>query len=267
MVWQPEVDELERRRRLAEQMGGPEAIARQHDHGKLTVRERVDAFADPRSFQEIGVLAGTATYKDDKLVSFTPANSVAGLCTLNGRKVVVSGGDFTVRGGAADASVGRKSYYIQDIALQWRLPYIRLLDATGGSVRTFEQLGRTYIPDNPGTSSAQKLLCTVPVVSAVLGSVAGLPAVEACLAHFNLMVKGTTQVFAGGPPVVKAALGYDITKEELGDERTQVYQGGVIDNLVENEQEAFAMIRRFLSYMPDNVWEMPPRIEPDDDPS
>jgi len=267
MVWQPEIDELERRRRLAEQMGGPESIARQHSHGKLTVRERISALADPGSFQEIGVLAGSATYKDDKLVVFTPANSVAGLCTLDGRKVVISGGDFTVRGGAADASVGRKSYYIQDIALQWRLPYIRLLDATGGSVRTFEQLGRTYIPDNPGTSSAQKLLCTVPVVSAVLGSVAGLPAVEACLAHFNLMVKGTTQVFAGGPPVVKAALGYDITKEELGDERTQVYQGGVIDNLVENEQEAFSMIRRFLSYLPDNVWEVPPRIESNDDPN
>ncbi len=267
MVWQPELDELKRRHELAKQMGGPEGIERQHSHGKLTVRERIAALADPGSFQEIGVLAGRGVYENDTLVGFTPANSVIGLCSLNGRKVVLSGGDFTVRGGAADAAVAGKVYHAAELAMQWRLPYIRLLDATGGSVRTFEILGRTYIPDNPGTPTATKLLGVVPVVSAVLGSVAGLPAVEACMAHFNLMIKGTSQVFAGGPPVVKAALGYDITKEELGDERTQAYQGGVIDNVAQNEYEAFDMIRRFLSYLPDNVWEMPPRVESTDAPN
>ncbi len=268
MVWQPEIDELKYRQHLAEQMGGEEGIARQHARGKLTVRERIAALADPGSFQEIGGLAGSATYDGDKLVAFRPANSVIGLCTLNGRKVVISGGDFTVRGGAADAAVGNKAGHAQKLALDWRLPYIRLLDATGGSVRTFEQIGRTYIPDaNPYSAVAGQLLCIAPVVSAAMGSVAGLPAVEACLAHFNLMVKGTSQVFPGGPPVVKAALGYDITKEELGDERTQVYQGGVIDNVAENEEEAFNMVRRFLSYMPDNIWQVPPRVEPTDDPS
>ena len=268
MVWEQEIDELKYRRHLAEQMGGAEGIARQHSRSKLTVRERIAVLADPGSFQEIGGLAGSATYDGDKLVAFTPANSVIGLCTLNGRKVVISGGDFTVRGGAADAAIGNKAACAQKLALDWHLPYIRLLDATGGSVRTFEQLGRTYIPDaNPNCVFAGQLLGIAPVVSAVLGSVAGLPAVEACLAHFNLMVKGISQLFPGGPPVVKAALGYDITKEELGDERTQVYQSGVIDNVVENEEEAFGMIRRFLSYMPDNVWQMPPRVEPTDDPN
>ncbi len=265
MVWQPEIDELKYRRHLAQQMGGKEGIERQHSRGKLTVRERVAALADPESFQEIGGLAGSATYDGDKLVAFRPANSVMGLCTLNGRKVVIHGGDFTVRGGAADAAVNKGNP--QKLAREWRLPYVRLLDATGGSVRTFEQIGRTYIPVSPGTHGVEQLLCTVPVVSAVLGSVAGLPAVEACLAHFSLMVKGISQVFPGGPPVVKAALGYDISKEELGDEQTQVYQGGTIDNLAENEEEAFNMIRGFLSYMPANVWEMPPRIEPTDNPN
>jgi acetyl-CoA carboxylase carboxyltransferase component len=266
MVWQSEIEELKHRKQLAEQMGGSEGIDRQHGRGKLTIRERIEALADLGSFQEIGALAGSAQYDDDKLVAFTPANSVAGLCTLNGRKVALSGGDFTVRGGAADAAIGNKGGYTQKLALEWHLPFVRLLDATGGSVRTFEQIGRTYIPDaNPGAVITSQLLCTAPVISAVLGSVAGLPAVEACLAHFNIMVKGISQVFPGGPPVVKAALGYDITKEELGDERTQVYQSGVIDNLAETEQEAFEMIRRFLSYMPQNVWEMPPRVEPMDD--
>jgi len=116
------------------------------------------------------------------------------------------------------------------------------------------------------TPGIEGLLCEVPVVSAALGSVAGLPAVDACLAHFNVMVKGISQVFPGGPPVVKAALGIDITKEELGDERTQVFESGVIDNLADTEAEAFEMIRQFLGYLPGNVWQMPPRAEPADDP-
>jgi acetyl-CoA carboxylase carboxyltransferase component len=266
MVWQPEIDELKYRQQLAQQMGGEEGIARQRRRGKLTVRERIDALSDAGSFQEIGGLAGTATYEGDKLVAFTPANTVIGISRLNGRKVVLNAGDFTVRGGAADAAIGNKGGYAQRLALEWRLPYIRLLDAAGGSVRTFEKIGRTYIPVSASTPGIEQLLCTVPVVSAVLGSVAGLPAVEACLSHFSLMVKGISQVFPGGPPVVQAALGYDITKEELGDERTQIYEAGVIDNLAQSEADAFDMIRRFLSYLPANVWQLPPRTTPHDDP-
>ena len=268
MVWQPEIDELKQRKELAAQMGGKEGIERQHSRGKMTVRERISALTDSGSFQEIGSLAGSATYDDDnKLQSFTPANLVTGICTLNGRKAVIEGGDFTVRGGASDASIGSKKIHALEMAEEWRLPYIRLLDATGGSVRTFEKIGYTYVSDNLSTPVAARLLYKVPVVSAVLGSVAGLPAVESCMAHFNVMIKGRTQVFPGGPPVVKAALGYDISKEELGDERTQVYESGVIENLAENEMEAFSMIKRFLSYLPQNVWEVPPRTEPADDPN
>jgi acetyl-CoA carboxylase carboxyltransferase component len=266
MVWQPEIDELNYRMELARQMGGEEGIARQRRRGKLTVRERIDTLSDPGSFQEIGGLAGSATYEGEKLVAFTPANTVIGISRLGGRKVVLNAGDFTVRGGAADAAIGNKGGYAQKLASEWRLPYIRLLDAAGGSVRTFEKIGRTYIPVSSSTPGIEQLLCTVPVISAVLGSVAGLPAVEACLSHFSLMVKGMSQVFPGGPPVVKAALGYDITKEELGDERTQIYEAGVIDNLAESEADAFHMIKRFLSYLPANVWQMPPRTEPHDDP-
>jgi acetyl-CoA carboxylase carboxyltransferase component len=152
-------------------------------------------------------------------------------------------------------------------ALEWRLPYIRLLDAAGGSVRSFEEIGRTYLPDGNTMSGPDvKLLRAVPVVSAVLGSVAGLPAVNACMAHFNLMVRGTAQLFPGGPPVVKAALGYDITKEELGGAQIHGSVSGVVDNVVETEDEAFSTIRRFLSYLPASVWEMAPRCQTDDDP-
>ncbi len=262
MVWQPEIEEIKRRHQLAEQGSEPERIARQHSQGKLTVRERMALLVDPGSFQEIAKLAGRATYDDDgKLAEFTPKGLVIGICRIDGRKVVVNAGDITARGGGGGA------INTAHLALDYHLPYIRLLDAFGGSVTTFEQIGRTYIPINPGTYRAEELLQIVPVVSAVMGSVAGLPAVEACLAHFNVMVKDTTVVFPGGPPVVKASLGYDITKEDLGNWRTQACEAGVIDNVAETEEEAFKIIRRFLSYLPSNVWQMAPHAEPTDDPN
>ncbi len=266
MAWQPEIEELDRRRKMAEKMGGEAGVAEQRRRGKLTIHERIDLLTDKASFQEIGQLAGAATYEGDELIDVRPSNMVIGLARINGRAAVLNGGDFTVRGGASDASIGNKGGHAQKMALNWRLPYIRLLDATGGSVKTFEQIGRTYIPTNPVTPGVEDLLCKVPVVAAVLGSVAGLPAVDACLAHFNVMVKGTSQVFPGGPPVVKAALGIDISKEDLGDERSQVYQSGVIDNLADSEEQAFDMVKQFLGYLPDNVWQMPPRVDTGDDP-
>jgi acetyl-CoA carboxylase carboxyltransferase component len=267
--WQPEVDELQRRRQLAQGMGGPEGIARQHAGGKLTVRERIDLLADPGSWREFMGLMGHATYDGAELAGFTPRGGVDGFCRIDGRKVVVTGGDFTVRGGSGGGSSGGLGMELaaNRRALEWRVPYVRLLDAAGGSVRSFEEIGRTYLPDgNSFTWPDVQLLRAVPVVSAVMGSVAGLPAVHACMAHFNVMVKGTSQLFPGGPPVVKAALGYDITKEELGGYELHTRQSGVIDNLAETEPEALAMVRRFLSYLPSSVWEMPPRCEAADDP-
>lgn len=269
MSWQSEVDELERRKELARKMGGPEGIERQHKRGKLTVRERIDALVDPGSFREFGVLVGTAQYdSNNQLVDFTPKAAVEGTCQLNGRKVLLTGGDFTVRGGSAGAGGGLGSELASNRrALEWRIPYVRLLDAAGGSVRSFEAIGRTYLPDgNVWSSIDVQLLSKVPVVSAVMGSVAGLPAINACLSHFSIMVKDTGQLFPGGPPVVKASLGYDITKEELGGDHIHVKESGVIDNLAQNEEDAFRQIRQFLSYMPQNVWELPPRIESDDSP-
>ncbi|MEE2776992.1 MAG: carboxyl transferase domain-containing protein [Acidobacteriota bacterium] len=266
MVWKPEIEELARRKAFAQQMGGEAGIKEQHRRGKLTVRERLDLFCDDGSFNEIGELAGVGTYDGNDLVDVRPSGLIIGTARLNGRKVVLNAGDFTVRGGASDGSIGNKSGHSQKMAGGWRLPYIRLLDAAGGSVKTFEQIGRTYIPINPTTPGIEDLLCEVPIVGAVLGSVAGLPAVDACLAHFNVMVKGTSQLFPGGPPVVKAALGIDITKEDLGDERTQVFGSGAVDNLAETEEEAFTMVKQFLSYLPDSVWQMPPRVQTGDDP-
>ena len=268
MSWQEEIDELKLRQTMAQAMGGPEGIARQRLNGKLLVRERLAALADPDSFNEFMGLTGHGTYENGTLKHFLPKGFVTGTMKLDGRKVIVTAGDFTVRGGSGGTRGGMgQELSAAERSIEWRLPHIRLLDAAGGSVRTFEDYGRTYLPDgNTWTHLEVKLLNLVPTVSAVLGSVAGLPAIQACLAHFNVMVKGFTQIFPGGPPVVKAALDLDITKEELGGDHIHTRISGCIDNLAETEQDAFDQIRRFLSYLPSSVHEMAPRGPITDDP-
>jgi acetyl-CoA carboxylase carboxyltransferase component len=269
MSWREEVEELRRREAMAAAMGAEEGIARQKRQGKLTVRERIAAIADPGSFREFMALAGSATYEDGALAAFTPKAVVNGTMTLDGRKVFVSANDFTVRGGSGGARGGMgQELSATQRALEWRLPLVRLLDASGGSVRTFEDYGRTYLPDaNVWVVDEVKALSTIPTVSAVLGSVAGLPAIYASLAHFSVMVKGISQIFPGGPPVVKAALGMTITKEELGGDHIHTRVSGSIDNPAENEADAFDQIRRFLAFLPSSVHEAAPRMQPDDDPA
>jgi acetyl-CoA carboxylase carboxyltransferase component len=262
MGWDEELEELRRRRELALQMGGAEQVQRQHEHGKLTARERIALLADPGSFREFGVLAGKGEYEGDRLIGFTPKGEVNGMCSIDGRTVVVSAGDFTVRGGAATSVQGGIGAEMRPAqrALAWRVPYVRLLDASGGSVSSFESLGRTYLPDgNAWTITEVTLLQHAPVVSAVMGSVAGLPAIDACLSHFNVMVRGTAQLFPGGPPVVKAALGLDIPKDDLGGAHIHTRTSGVVDNEAETEEDALGQVRQFLSYLPSSVFEEPPR--------
>ena len=268
MSWQRELDEMERRAELARQMGGADSVAFHQGRGKLTVRERIELLADTEGFAETGVLAGKPEWEGNELAALTPANSVVGVARIHGRKVAVQGDDFTIRGGSADGFVGQKGSWAIRHAYMNRIPFVRLLDATGGSVRHFEELGRTYVtgPEIGGGAGVDDLIWQVPVVSVVLGSVAGAPAVIAADCHFNVMVKDTSQLFVGGPPVVKAARGLEISKEELGGEQVHVFGNGVVANLAESEAEAMQQTRRFLSYLPQNVWEAPPRIAPEDDP-
>jgi acetyl-CoA carboxylase carboxyltransferase component len=262
-TWEDDLDELERRLRLAEQMGGPEGIERQHRYGKLTVRERLPLLVDGGSFRPFGALRGNATYDETgQLVHVVPDGKVEGMGRIDGRKVVVTAGDFTVRGGSEGSHHGGLGQELSATqrALAWRIPLIRLLDASGGSVRSFESLGRTYLPDaNSFTHVDVSLLSVTPVVSAVMGAAAGIAALHTSLAHWNVMVRDTGLVFPGGPPVVKAALGDEITKEELGGAHIHAAQSGVVDNVAETEEEAFALIRSFLSYLPSSVDEMAPR--------
>ncbi len=267
MTWQPELDELQRREKLAKAMGGPEKVAKHHSQGRLTVRERIEHLLDPGSFHESGVLAGAAEYdQEGQLSSFVPANFVAGTGRINGRKVAIGGDDFTVRGGAADASVIGKQIYAEQLANSLQIPLVRLIDGTGGggSVKMLEKHGYTYVPVNPGWDYVVDNMNVVPVVAAGLGSVAGLGAARLAASHFSIMVEGTSHLFVAGPPIVKFGMGEDLTKEELGGAAIH-RQSGAVDVVVKTEQEAFNQIRRFLSYLPQSVFQLPP-IQSCDDP-
>lgn len=266
MGWEREVEEIRRRKRLAAAMGGEEAVARQHAGGKLTVRERIDLLLDPGSFHETGALAGRARYQDGRLEEFRPSNFVFGTGRIGARKVVVGGDDFTVRGGAQDGAIGNKMGYSERMACELQVPLVRLVDGTGGggSVKTLEKLRHTYVPAIPGLAVSVELFGLVPVVGAAMGSVAGLGAMRVAASHFRVMVRGSSQVFVAGPPVVERGVNEHVTKEELGGAHIHGAQSGLIDNVAESEEEAFAFIRAFLSYMPMNVFEQPPIYDADD---
>ena len=267
-TWEPEIEELRRREVMAVRMGGAEKVERQHAGGKLTVRERIDALLDPGSFHEIGALAGRATYEDGVLTDFTPANFVMGRGRIDGRPVVVGGDDFTVRGGAADASIFQKQVHAEQMAHELRLPIVRLVDGTGGggSVKIARRPSgaRTSRPTRAGSGSST----TWPRCRSSRWPSARWPASArpgSSTSHYSLMVRGTSQVFVAGPPVV-ARLGENVDKEELGGSHIH---GATARSTTwsATEDEAFERTRRFLSYLPSSRRRRcPPRAEPDDDP-
>ncbi len=267
MSWQRELDELRERERMARALGGPDKVRRQKDAGKLTVRERIDRLADPESFHEIGAVAGQAEYDErGDLRWLTPSNFVFGRARVDGREVVIGGDDFTVRGGSADATIKEKHIMAEQMACELRLPIIRLVEGSGGggSVKTIETTGRANVPGVKGWEWVVRNMATVPTVSLGLGSVAGLGAAYMAASHYAVMVKGLSALFVAGPPVV-AGIGEQLDKQELGGWEIHT-RNGAVDEAVDTEEEAFACARRFLSYLPSSVYELPERIEPEDDP-
>src|SRR5574341_1914593 len=260
MNWQPEMDELKRREAFAEQLGGPERVKRQHDGGRLTIRERIARLADPGSFHELGKIAGRANYDEhNDLRSLTPSNFVFGRARVDGRHVVVGGDDFTVRGGSADATIKGKHNQCEQMANELRLPLIRLVEGSGGggSVKTIETTGRANVPGVSGWEWVVNSIGTIPRVALGLGSVAGLGAAHLAAAHYSVMVKELSALFVAGPPVVER-VGQKLTKNELGGWEIQL-KAGAVDHAVDTEDEAFACARRFLSYLPSSIDDLPPR--------
>ena len=266
MVWEPEVDELRRRLALSARGGTPDRIERQHRLGRLTVRERISELLDDGSFHEVGALAGLGEYEDGELVDFSPASYVMGIGKIEGRAVAVGGEDFTIQGGSAlypmQRSKGGLGGFCEELVLEYRIPMILLIDGAGANVGATKKMGTTYLPNGAGTGrsfvTSIEAMQNVPVLGAVLGAIAGGPSGRAMMVHWSVMTKGRSAMFAAGPPVVKRGIGHDVTNESLGGSQVHVHTSGCIDNEAEDEQDAFRQIRAMLSYLPDNVNELPP---------
>lgn len=264
MSWENEVKELERRRHLAKQQGGKEGIAKQHAKGRLTIRERIDTLLDPNSFREHGQATASPVYDDhDEIIEYAPANYIVGFGKIDQRRIVVGGEDFTLKGGSPNAAGLRKSVYAEHLAVQYKVPLIRMLEGGGGSVKGSAKKGGTVgepVFTEPRFKIIADAMSEVPVVSGAMGAVAGFPAGRLVASHFSVMTKHTAQVLIGGPALVERALGVSLTKDELGGAQVHA-SSGVIDNLAEDEHDAFAQIKKFLSFLPSSVHERTPRYE------
>ncbi|MFN0161580.1 MAG: carboxyl transferase domain-containing protein, partial [Burkholderiales bacterium] len=219
---------------------------------------------DRDTFREIGSIAGALNADG----GFTPANFVLGFGKIDTRPVIAAGEDFTINAGSPNLGGLRKSIYPEELACQYRVPLSRLHEGAGGSVTGAAGKGTAPLPaaavyEAHRFASVGRTLATVPVAAAALGAVAGLPAVRLVSAHYSVMTRHTAQVLVGGPKLVERALGQTVTKEELGGAELHE-RSGVIDDVVEDEQAAFAAIRAFLSYLPQHVWELPPVVATDD---
>src|SRR5690348_11863479 len=242
-------------------MGGEEKVARQHERGKLTVRERLDLLFDPGTFVELGLLAQNRDGSDT-----APADGVVtGHGDVDGRQVWVIAYDFTVMAGSMGA-VGEqfKAARVRDLALRYRKPIVWLLDSAGARIQ--EAAGSTFAGTGYLFFDQVVMSGVIPQVAAMLGPCAAGTAYIPGLADFVPMVKETSSMSLGGARLVKAATGEDVTDHDMGGSQVHCYESGVGDNEVEDDAACIASVRQFLSYLPSNNGEAPPIVDSQDPP-
>jgi acetyl-CoA carboxylase carboxyltransferase component len=258
--------ELQQRRASALAMGGPDALERFKATGRMNARERIATLADAGSFQEMGMLAGKGQYDPDgRYLRTDPTNAIIGTARVDGRKVALHVDDFTIKAGSSEGTIADKWIYIERLAYQLRMPLVRLVDSAGGSVKLLMQIGGTKIPEYT-TWPTQELLQTVPVVGVALGACVGQGAIKVLSSHFSVLVREQAQVMAAGPHVVRQAYGVEVDKNALGGWQAQ-RKSALVHNEAEDEADALAQVRRFLSYLPRSVHELAPVMACDDDPN
>ena len=261
------VEDLRARRRRNLEMGGPEKVARQHERGKLTVRERIDLLFDAGSFTELGLLAHQQPIRGQPSdPDGTPADGVVtGHGLVEGRQVWVIAYDFTVMAGSMGA-IGEqyKASRVRELALRYRNPIVWLLDSAGARIQ--EAAGSTFAGSGFLFYDQVTMSGVIPQVAAMLGPCAAGTAYIPGLSDFVPMVKGTSSMSLGGARLVKAATGEDVSDHEMGGSHVHCYESGVGDNEVADDGECLDQVRRFLSYLPSNNREQPPFVTPTDPP-
>jgi acetyl-CoA carboxylase carboxyltransferase component len=256
--WDARLAELEHRRDAARAMGGPAKLEARRAAGRLDARARILRLLDPRSFVEIGALAGAALEPGARAV---PADAlVAGFGRIDGRPALVGAEDFTVMGGSIGPGAAAKRTRLTQLAAQERVPLVMLLEGAGH--RPTNALGGTgYGPND--LQGLVDLAGRVPTVCVVMGPSAGHGALTAPLMDFVVMVEGAS-LFSAGPPLVAAALGEEVDKEELGGVAVHVAGSGVAHNRAPDDDAALDLARTYLGYFPSNAWQPPPRSDGND---
>ncbi len=259
------VSELHSRRKKNLAMGGAERIAKQHERGKLSVRERLALLYDEGSFVEFGLLAEQQSVRGgDVSPDGAPADGVVtGHGLVDGRQVWVIAYDFTVMAGSMGA-VGEqfKASRVRDLALRYRKPIVWLLDSAGARIQ--EASGSTFAGTGFLFYDQVVMSGVIPQVAAMLGPCAAGTAYIPGLADFVPMVKDTSSMSLGGARLVKAATGEDVTDHDMGGSQVHCYESGVADNEVADDGACITDVRRFLSYLPSNNSEKPPFVESSD---
>lgn len=254
--WKALLDDLERRRAFALRGGGEETIAREHAQGRCTARERIEYLVDDGSFLEFGTFVTTPT-EDGPL----PATFICGLAEIDRRPVAVGAEDYTVERGGVGIHLKRPKGswggFVEEIAFAYKIPLILLMQSAAGSVSLQEVKGWPELVSTMPSFPIFELMEEVPVVTAVLGPTAGSSAARAGISHFSVMTDGNGCLFAGGPPLVKQALGIDVHKLALGGVEVHAQASGLIDNTAADDATALEQIKRYLSFLPSNVAERP----------
>ena len=255
-AWAPLLDQLATKRAEATAMGGEERLARHRSTGKLDARARLARLFDPGTFVELGALVGN---EPEPGAPYAPADAlVGGIGAIDGRPAIGAAEDFTVLGGSIGTGASDKRYRLAQLAAQERVPLVFMLEGAGHRVVS-APAGRR--PND--LQALADLSGLVPMVCLVLGASAGHGALTAPLSDFVVMTPGGS-LFTAGPPLVKAALGEDVTKEALGGPSVHVEQSGVVHNLAPDDTAAIDMARRYLSYLPLNAWTAAPVLETGD---
>jgi acetyl-CoA carboxylase carboxyltransferase component len=260
--WGPLVGDLKARKDRALGMGGPDLVERQHSFGKLTVRERLDLLLDPGTWVEYGLLADhmDAGIGDRYLAA---DGAVTGVGEIDGRAVAIAAYDFTVMAGSMGAVGESKIARMREHALRQRIPMIWLLDSAGARIQSTS--GSSFAGAGALFREQVAMSGVVPMVAAMLGHCAAGTAYIPALADFVPMVKGTSSMALGGRHLVKAAVGEDVTEEEMGGSAVHTKVSGVADLEVADDTECLDIVRKYLSFFPQHNGERTP-ARPTDDP-
>ncbi len=257
-------DQLRERRDAAERGGGEEKIAKQHERGKLTARERIDLLVDEGTFVELG-LHGRPHFAQRAMDDVeAPADGViTGWGDIDGRTCCVAAYDFTVMAGSMGMTGELKVGRLREIALQKRMPFVWLLDSAGARIQ--EATGSLFAGSGQLFREEVEMSGVVPMVAAMMGPCAAGTAYIPALSDFVPMVAGQGAMALAGPHLVKAVTGEEISMEELGGARVHTRISGVGDLEVKSDEECIDAVKSYLSFFPSN-WEEKPPVAPSVDP-